>query len=78
MHGNRLTGSLPEAFGSPGAFTALRELTLSDNPLSGSLPAAWGNHSEALPALHLLNLSNTGLAGPLPDWGAGLQALRSM
>lgn len=78
MHGNRLTGSLPAAFGDPSAFTALRELTLSDNPLSGPLPAAWGDHPKSLPALQLLNFTNTGLSGPLPDWGPGLQALRSL
>ncbi|KAL4424194.1 hypothetical protein ABPG75_001495 [Micractinium tetrahymenae] len=78
MHGNQLTGSLPAAFADPGSFTALRELTLSDNPLTGPLPPAWGARAGALPALQLLNLSNAGLSGPLPEWGPGLQDLRSL
>ena len=42
LHGNDLTGGLPEAWAQPGSFMVLKQLTLSDNPrLGGTLPAAW-------------------------------------
>ena len=54
LHGNNLTGGLPDAWAAPGSFTALEQLTLSDNPLlGGTLPLSWGNQSEALPALQV-------------------------
>jgi hypothetical protein len=79
LHGNRLTGSLPPEWAAPGSFTVLKQLTLSDNPgLVGSLPPAWGAHPEALPALEDLNVSNTGLSGPLPPWGPHPRRLRAL
>lgn len=61
----------------PGSFMVLKQLTLSDNPhLGGTLPLAWGNHSEALPALQDVNVSNCNFSGALPAWGPGLQKLR--
>ncbi|KAL4437815.1 hypothetical protein ABPG77_005727 [Micractinium sp. CCAP 211/92] len=79
LHGNNLTGGLPDAWAAPGSFTALEQLTLSDNPhLGGTLPLSWGNQSEALPSLQDLNVSNCGLTGPLPAWGPGLQKLRTL
>lgn len=54
LHGNNLTGGLPDAWAAPGSFTALEQLTLSDNPhLGGTLPLSWGNQSEALPSLQV-------------------------
>ncbi|KAL4419698.1 hypothetical protein ABPG75_006796 [Micractinium tetrahymenae] len=79
LHGNNLTGGLPNSWATPGSFTALEQLTLSDNPhLGGTLPLGWGNQPEALPALQDLNVSNAGLRGPLPAWSAGLQELRTL
>ena len=49
LHGNNLTGGIPDTWAALGSFTVLKQLTLSDNPnLGGTLPAAWGNTSEAL------------------------------
>lgn len=39
---NRLSGTIPEAWGAPGTFPRLRTLGLDNNTLSGTLPAAWG------------------------------------
>ena len=81
LHLNDLSGTLPAAWAQPGSFTALRQLTLSDNPrMSGGLPLEWGQATEggALAQLRALNASNIGLSGPLPAWGAGLQALRTL
>ena len=47
---NDFTGSLPAAWGEPGAFPKLKSLTLSGNRLSGSVPSSWGNAS-AFPSL---------------------------
>lgn len=79
LHGNNLTGGLPDEWAAPGSFTALQQLTLSHNPeLGGTLPAKWGNHADGLPLLYNLNVSGCGLTGPLPEWGSGLQNLRTL
>ena len=71
LHGNMLTGTIPDAWAGPGSFTVLRELTLSDNPsLTGTLPDYWGSRADCLPELQTVNISGTGLSGPLPpQWG---------
>ena len=71
LHGNNLSGMLPDAWAAPTSFTVLKEVTLGDNPgLTGTLPAAWGARPDALPLLERINASRTGLSGPLPpEWG---------
>ncbi|PRW33901.1 serine threonine- kinase [Chlorella sorokiniana] len=78
LHGNQLTGSLPPEWGAPESFTVLTQLTLSDNPLGASLPIQWGDSPDSLPALRVLNLTNSSLSGSLPAWSTGLQSLESL
>ncbi|KAI3425130.1 hypothetical protein D9Q98_008902 [Chlorella vulgaris] len=79
LHGNRLTGTLPLEWGAPGAFTVLKQLTLSDNVgLVGTLPAAWGASNDSLPLLEDFNVSRTGLSGRLPEWGPYPTSLRAL
>jgi hypothetical protein len=79
LHGNRLTGTLPLEWGLPGAFTVLKQLTLSDNVgLVGTLPAAWGASNDSLPLLEDFNVSRTGLSGRLPEWGPYPTNLRAL
>ena len=65
LEGNRLIGSLPEAWGA--SATALRQLRLAGNNLTGPIfPPAWLQPGR-LPSLEALDLAgNTGLAGSLP------------
>jgi hypothetical protein len=63
--GNRLTGTLPGAWGA--AATALRQLRLAGNNLSGPIfPPAWLQPGR-LPSFEVLDLAgNAGLVGSLP------------
>ena len=68
-------GTLPDSWGSQGAFPNLSYLGLYDLPLTGQLPAAWsGNNS--FPSLSTLYLGGNSpgvskLAGTLPaEWGS--------
>ncbi|KAL4447322.1 hypothetical protein ABPG77_007355 [Micractinium sp. CCAP 211/92] len=79
-----LSGTLPPAWGQSstgtrrlqassdsGAFPALRELLLSYNDLTGSLPAEWAGAS-AFPSLTAMDLEHNQLSGQLgAEWGAG-------
>lgn len=58
----------------------LKVVTLSGNKLEGPLPAEWGERADALQALESLNVSYSGLSGPLPPWGSGpgLQKLTTL
>ncbi len=38
---NRIGGSLPSSWGSPGAFPRLQILALQNNSLTGGVPAEW-------------------------------------
>lgn len=81
LHGNQLTGGLPAAWAGAESFSVLRELTLSENLLGGTLPMEWGLGPDAMPALRAVNLSLTGLTGTLPEqWGAygGLASLERL
>lgn len=63
-------GTLPAAWGNPGAFARLGLLRLVGTQLSGILPASWaGNNS--LPSLIVLELGLSNLTGTLPvEWGS--------
>lgn len=70
-----MTGTLPAAWGTLGAFDSLEKLNLAGNQFSGSLPAQWGSNQSGLvfPALQGLDMSNNSLTGVLPQaWGSGL------
>ena len=64
---NRLTGPVPAWLGG---LTALQQIYLQDNELSGSIPDLSG-----LTGLTHLDLSRNGLTGPIPAWLNGLTAL---
>jgi hypothetical protein len=50
---------------------AVQFLHLSDNQLSGQLPASWG-HQGVWPQLSALHLQNNMFEGPLPpQWASG-------
>lgn len=68
MSDNRLSGVLPDTWGSSGAFRGLETIDVSGNAISGLIPASWGE-SGALQALEELDLKpgNPGLCGPIPD-----------
>jgi hypothetical protein len=69
-------GTLPEAWGSNGAFPQLRVLAAKGNALQGPLPGSWGNSTAALPSLTILNLDANQLWGALPpSWAAGWRSL---
>ncbi|PRW39362.1 serine threonine- kinase [Chlorella sorokiniana] len=65
MQNNALNGTLPAAYGAPGALPRLLSLVLSNNQLSGTLPPEWGEPG-AFPALSLLALGSNQLTGELP------------
>ncbi|WIA22990.1 hypothetical protein OEZ86_009908 [Tetradesmus obliquus] len=63
---NKLSGTIPGAFGSNGTLAGLRELNLSSNILTGPLPA----EMRGLTELQKLDLSFNMFAGGLPmEWG---------
>ena len=70
-------GSLPSMWGEEGAFSSLTVLFLTDNPLSGTLPAEWGGNNS-WPALQQLELgASSSLSPPSrlsgtfpPEWGS--------
>ena len=68
-------GTLPDSWGSPGAFPKLSYLGLYDLPLTGPLPAAWSGN-DCLPSLGTLYLGGNSpgvskLGGTLPsEWGS--------
>lgn len=80
-------GTLPDSWGSAGAFPSLVTLTVFDMPLTGTLPASWAGNAS-FPALESLGLgvsdpnAATGcLSGPMPaEWGSSdaLQLLQIM
>lgn len=51
LSGNRISGSLPEAWGGQGAFPRLLQLLTPRNALSGTLPPSWGGGLPALTQL---------------------------
>ncbi len=68
---------MPDAWGSPGAYAALQNMTIEGVPLVGTLPAAWGGN-ESFPALLDLEIGASSQAdaprvdvfGSLPaEWG---------
>ena len=63
-HNPGLNGSLPEAWGQPGAMPSLRSLDVSNCGLSGTLPA-WGSaESDGLAKLQTLNIVRRWPAAP--------------
>jgi hypothetical protein len=70
-------GTLPDAWGTNGAFPSLRLLTLNRNwQLTGSLPATWGNSSDSLQRLEVLTMHDCNLTGTLPpSWAANMVLL---
>ncbi|KAL4436772.1 hypothetical protein ABPG75_003911 [Micractinium tetrahymenae] len=68
-----LSGQLPDAYGQSGALPVLEQLNLSNNKLTGAIPASWRATNGSLPSLKSLDLQgNDGLCGPVP---APLQGL---
>ena len=75
MSSNSIRGPLPEEWGAAYSFTSLVALNVSDNKLSGELPAGWGTVAPSLDALSLLAISGNAFSGAVPpSWGR-LQAL---
>jgi hypothetical protein len=71
--GNKLTGSLPAAFGK--RWTATKELDIARNNFKGALPRAWGN----MTSLVRLDLSRNALSGGVPgEWAALLPRVRAI
>ncbi|KAJ4831061.1 mitogen activated protein kinase Tmk3 [Turnera subulata] len=60
LHGNQFTGPLPDFSG----MAALSNLSLRDNQLTGIVPESLVN----LPTLHVVNLTNNDLQGPMPKF----------
>ncbi|KAI4324622.1 hypothetical protein MLD38_030093 [Melastoma candidum] len=71
--GNNLTGRLPESIQD---MASVKEMVMSNNPeLKGDLKGInWGNLQE----LQVLELTNTGLQGDIPDTMSELTALRHL
>uniref|UniRef100_A0A0D3HM97 Leucine-rich repeat-containing N-terminal plant-type domain-containing protein n=1 Tax=Oryza barthii TaxID=65489 RepID=A0A0D3HM97_9ORYZ len=59
LHGNNLTGTIPQSFGN---LTNLVRLELQKNSLSGTIPASLGN----IKTLKFLRLNGNSLTGTLP------------
>lgn len=67
LDGNRLTGQLPAAWGTPDM--SLSVVSCQNNKLSGSLPANWGSDPGGLAQLQFLLLYNNSLSGSTPvEW----------
>uniref|UniRef100_A0A1D2A5N4 Protein kinase domain-containing protein n=2 Tax=Auxenochlorella protothecoides TaxID=3075 RepID=A0A1D2A5N4_AUXPR len=66
---NEFTSSLPEEWGTSGAFPVMRNMFLSNNNFTGTVPESWGAEG-ALPNLQLLRLDSNALTGSLPAWNA--------
>lgn len=63
-----LSASLPAAFKASGAFPPISNLYLSNNSISGTLPALWGDTDLGWgPTLQRLYLDNNQLTGQLPQ-----------
>ncbi|CUG92915.1 GP46-like surface antigen, putative [Bodo saltans] len=63
INSNRLSGPLPESWGTMTKFT---RLTIFSNSLNGTLPASW----DTMSGLQTLTMSNNSLSGTLPpSWG---------
>ena len=74
--GSCVAGSLPESWGSPGAFPQLRVLAMRNSSLQGPLPQSWGNSSRAMPSLTILTMDSNKLSGSLPaSWSQGFSSL---
>lgn len=73
LHGLGLQGTI--APNSIAQLQYLKSLDLSENSLTGSIPAGW-NKDGALPSLYTLNLTSNQLAQAPADWGSdGCSAL---
>ena len=76
-HTHLSAGTLPDAWGIPGAFPELNTMTVFGMPLTGTLPASWGSNAS-LPSLLSLGLGMDNastaagcISGPLPEsWGS--------
>ena len=67
-------GSLPEAWGSAGAFPLLRVLAMKNSSLQGPLPQSWG--SSGMRSLTILTMDSNRLSGSLPPgWSQGFSSL---
>ncbi|GAB4821548.1 hypothetical protein N2152v2_008594 [Parachlorella kessleri] len=74
---SRLSGTLPAAWGSPGAFPSLLELVIGDGNIVGNLPEEWSG--PGFPLLQLLSIENVGLTGTLPpQWLAAPEAFPNL
>lgn len=64
------TDSLPEKWGTKGAFAALATLDISHNQLEGALPSSWGG-AEAFSQLQQLFMQHNRVTGRVPaSWSA--------
>jgi hypothetical protein len=63
LTGNAFEGQLPVEWAAPGQFSALNNLFLGENELSGPIP--W--QGTAFPSLQLLRIDQNNLEGSLPS-----------
>ncbi len=76
LEGQALRGPLPSSWFEADAWSGLRNLFLSGNPLGGTLPET---QPGALRDLSQLRLSNCSLEGPLPgSWGRDETSMRHL
>lgn len=66
VNGSGLTYSLPDSFGSSGAFPQLLSLEIANASVSGTLPDSWARQGAFL-KLKRLTLYNNSHSGKLPD-----------
>ncbi|KAK9795897.1 hypothetical protein WJX73_001704 [Symbiochloris irregularis] len=62
---SRLGGTLPNEWGSDGSMSQLRQMSISQSHLSGTLPN-WKQDGR-MPSLQQLQVGNTGLCGSVPS-----------
>ena len=62
-HGWLHSGSVPEEYGN---FSSLNKVNMSENALTGTLPASWASTSLAF-SLGSVMLDSNRLSGPIPD-----------
>ncbi|KAK9837071.1 hypothetical protein WJX81_000631 [Elliptochloris bilobata] len=71
LYSNEIVGTLPLAWGKPGALKSLQLLNIWGNLISGTLPASWGANGS-LGALDSMYISQNMLRGRVPsEWGQG-------